>query len=101
MLAESGVPDAKFLRKIREKNAFWNILMFVIFSRNEWAKKNSQPCLPVERLEDKWCYSRKGDRIRLDIYQILGFLDTGSCTVWNFHVCTANCQRSLKLHMCK
>lgn len=51
MLAESGIPDAKVLRKIREKNAFWNILMFVIFSQNEWAKKHSQPCLPVEILE--------------------------------------------------
>lgn len=51
ILASSGIPDAKFLRKIREKNAFWNILMFVIFSRNEWAKKHSQPCLPVEILE--------------------------------------------------
>jgi hypothetical protein len=51
MLASSGIPDAKFLRKIREKNAFWNMLMFVIFSQNDWAKKHSQPCLPVEILE--------------------------------------------------
>jgi hypothetical protein len=55
MLAESCIPDAKVLRKIMEKNAFWNILMFVIFSQNEWAKKHSQPCLPVEILEAMIC----------------------------------------------
>ena len=35
-------------RKMREKDVFWNIILFVIYSHNEWAKKNSQPCLPVE-----------------------------------------------------
>lgn len=51
MSVTSGISDARFLRKITEKDAFWNILMFVIFSRNEWAKKHSQPCLPVEVFE--------------------------------------------------
>jgi len=35
-------------RKMRENDAFWNIMLFVIYSHNEWAKKHSQPCLPVE-----------------------------------------------------
>ena len=35
-------------RKMREKDVFWNIMLFVIYSHNEWAKKHSQPCLPVE-----------------------------------------------------
>jgi hypothetical protein len=51
MSVTSGISDARFLRKIMEKDAFWNILMFVIFSRNEWANKHSQPCLPVEVFE--------------------------------------------------
>jgi hypothetical protein len=41
------VSDVLF-RKMRENDAFWNIMLFVIYSHNEWAKKNSQPCLPVE-----------------------------------------------------
>jgi hypothetical protein len=35
-------------RKMRENDAFWNIMLFVIYSHNEWAKKHSLPCLPVE-----------------------------------------------------
>jgi hypothetical protein len=53
MIVSSGEIDLldKFLTKMKEKNAFWNILMFVIFSHNEWAKKHSQPCLSVEVFE--------------------------------------------------
>jgi hypothetical protein len=35
-------------RKMRENDAFWNIMLFVIYSQNEWAKKHSQPCLPIK-----------------------------------------------------
>ena len=49
ILVSSGEFESDVLfRKMRENDAFWNIMLFVIYSHNECAKKHSQPCLPVE-----------------------------------------------------
>jgi hypothetical protein len=49
IVVSSGEFESDVLfRKMRENDAFWNIMLFVIYSHNEWAKKHSQPCLPVE-----------------------------------------------------
>ena len=51
IVVSSGEFESDVLfRKMRENDVFWNIMLFVIYSHNEWAKKHSQPCLPIEIL---------------------------------------------------
>ena len=38
----------KLIRKMRENDVFWNMIFYLVYSHNQWAKKHSQPCLPVE-----------------------------------------------------